>query len=270
MSIETVRSKDNTTIGYERSGQGPSLVLVHGSTADRTRWAKLLPELTRHFTVYAMDRRGRGTSGDGDEYSLEAEFEDVAAVVEAAGEEVFLLGHSFGALCALEVALRVPNLRKLVLYEPAFPTEDTQLYDPAAKRRLEELAEAGDREAMLTAFLREVAQMSEQEVAALKADASWQGRLAAAHTAIRELADGEYVFEPTRFASMDVPTLLLVGGNSPAFLRRPSEVVNHALPNSRIVDLPGQGHAAMNTAPEMFLREVIGFLTQAEVNPAHA
>ncbi|MGH2627301.1 MAG: alpha/beta fold hydrolase, partial [Anaerolineales bacterium] len=77
--MEKVRSDDGTLIAYQRSGEGPPLVLVHGTTADHTRWALILPELERHFSVYAMDRRGRGESGDAESYALEREFEDVAA-----------------------------------------------------------------------------------------------------------------------------------------------------------------------------------------------
>lgn len=259
--METVRSADNTPIAFERSGTGPALVLVHGTTADHTRWAPLLPELGRHFTVYAMDRRGRGESGDSDSYSLEREYEDVAAVVDAAGPQTSLLGHSYGALCALEAALLTSNVSKLVLYEPAFPAEGEELYPPGAVQRFQTLLDQGDREVLLTAFFRELVQMSDEEIKLVRADPSWQGRLVAAHTAVRELADGDYVFEPERFRGLDVPTLLLLGGNSPPFLRRPTEQVAAALSHSQIVQMPGQGHAAMTTAPDLFLREVLKFLS---------
>src|SRR5215212_10319251 len=114
MSKETVTSKDGTTIAYWRSGHGEPLVLVHGTTADHSRWAPVLPELEKHFSVCAIDRRGRGGSGDSDAYALEREFEDVAAVVDSFGEPAFLLGHSYGALCALEASVLARNVRKLV------------------------------------------------------------------------------------------------------------------------------------------------------------
>ena len=96
-------------------GSGSPRLLVHGSTADHTRWTSILPGLERRFTVLAMDRRGRGASGDAQKYSLEREYDDVAAVIRAAGREVDLFGHSFGALCAMEAALNVDNLRRIVL-----------------------------------------------------------------------------------------------------------------------------------------------------------
>src|SRR3712207_4033192 len=118
MSQETVTSVDDTPIAYWRSGEGPPLVLVHGTAADHIRWTPVLPVFEQHFTVYAIDRRGRGGSDDSGDYAIEREFEDIAAVVDSLGEPAFLLGHSYGALCALEAALLTRNVRKLMLYEP--------------------------------------------------------------------------------------------------------------------------------------------------------
>lgn len=99
-----VVSRDGTELACWASGDGPPLVLVHGTTAEATRWQPLLPYLEPHVTVYAMDRRGRGASGDGAEYDVVREYDDVAAVVDAVararGCAVDLLGHSFGGVCA--------------------------------------------------------------------------------------------------------------------------------------------------------------------------
>ena len=78
-----VRSRDDTPIAVFSSGEGPPLVLVHGATADHTAFRVVGPMLGTTFTVHAIDRRGRGASGDGvGPYSIEREFEDVAAVAE--------------------------------------------------------------------------------------------------------------------------------------------------------------------------------------------
>ncbi len=113
-----VVSRDGTSIAAWRSGEGPPLVLIHGAAADHHRWAPVLPALEERFSVFAIDRRGRGGSGDANDYALEREFEDVVAVVEWAGEGVNVLGHSYGGICALEAAFLTDRIRKLVLYEP--------------------------------------------------------------------------------------------------------------------------------------------------------
>ena len=115
MTRQSTASTDGTTIAYQRSGDGPPLVLVHGTAADHRRWAPVLPALEQQFTVCAVDRRGRGGSGDTAAYAVEQEFDDIAAVVDSLGEPVHLLGHSYGALCALEAALRTRAVRTLML-----------------------------------------------------------------------------------------------------------------------------------------------------------
>lgn len=102
--------------------------------------------------------------------------------------------------------------------------------------------------------------MPEQEIEIIRASAAWEARLAAAHTLPREFADGDYVFEPERFEEMRVPTLVLTGSESPEVLRRAVELLRETLPEARLVVLEGQQHIAMDTAPELFLREVLGFL----------
>jgi len=97
-----VTSKDGTTIGFWENGSGPPLLLIHGTTADHRRWSGILPTLEQHFTVFAMDRRGRGESSDAPEYDIIRESEDVVSVVEHIGEPVFVMGHSYGAVCSGE------------------------------------------------------------------------------------------------------------------------------------------------------------------------
>jgi pimeloyl-ACP methyl ester carboxylesterase len=77
-TMTRVTSRDGTQIAYWASGEGPPLVVVHGTTADHTRWRPLLPYLEPHATVHAIDRRGRGASGDAPDYQVTREFEDVA------------------------------------------------------------------------------------------------------------------------------------------------------------------------------------------------
>jgi pimeloyl-ACP methyl ester carboxylesterase len=257
----SVASKDGTRIAYARSGNGPPLVVVHGTAADHTRWAPVVPALERHFTVHAVDRRGRGASGDSADYQLSREFDDVAAVVDSIGEPVLLLGHSYGAVCSLEAALRTSRIRKLVLYEPPIPT-GLPLYPPGMIARLQDLLEKGDQAGVVSTFLTEIVRMPAAELAMLQSQPSWNGRVAAAFTIPRELKAVEgYRFDPARFKDLRTPTLLLLGGDSPAFFKAAIDAVHKALASSRRVVLPGQQHVAMNTAPALFLDEVLPFLS---------
>lgn len=259
--METIFSKDRTPIAYQRHGAGPPLVLVHGAVADHSRWVPVLPLLEPHFTVYAMDRRGRGGSGDADQYSLQREFEDIAALVDAIGEPVNLLGHSLGAFCSLEAALLTPNIRRLILYEPPPPSLKGTL-PPDVVTRMQTLLQANDREGVISTFLLEIARIPPNELELLRTVPSWPGRVAAAHTILREInaLEGLPPFNPARFHTLKTPTLLLLGGDSPPLYSETIAQVHRALPNSTLVILPGQQHLAINTAPALFVQEVLAFL----------
>jgi pimeloyl-ACP methyl ester carboxylesterase len=223
----------------------------------------LLPALQQRFTVIAVDRRGRGASGDAQPYAIEREFEDVAAVVDAQPEAAFLLGHSFGALCALEAACRTPNIRALVLYEPPIPTPGHPVFDPGQVRRLQALLDQGDREGLLTVFFREINGMPAAEFEQFRASPLWPTRVSLAHTLPRELdAVQRYRFDPRHCRAVNVPALLLQGGNSPPYFAAALDMVKAALPLATLRLLPGQTHVAMDTAPQMFLDEVLGFLAR--------
>jgi pimeloyl-ACP methyl ester carboxylesterase len=258
--MHKIQSSDRTQIAYWVAGGGPPLVLVHGTAADHTRWTSISPALEDKFTVYAVDRRGRGYSGDANPYAIEREFEDIAAVINSMREPVNVLGHSYGAICSLGAALLTKNIVKLILYEPPVPA-GIAIYPPGIAARIQTMVDAGDRDGAVSTFFRDIVKMPDHELELQRSLPVWKARVAAAHTIPREMRyDEQYTFVPERFRGLTVPTLLLLGGDSPPFLKKATELVHQALPNSRVAVMPGQQHTAMNTAPEMFLAEVLRFL----------
>lgn len=219
--------------------------------------------LTGHFTVFAMDRRGRGSSGDSKTYSIEREFEDIASVVSSINGPVNLLGHSFGGVCAMEAALRVSNLRRLIVYEPSTPTPGIIHYPDGFVERLQGLLDQGLLEEVLLTFMREIVRMPQAVMEQVQLQPSWAGRVAAAHTLPREFRDlAQYRPDASRFRSLCTPTLLLLGGDSPARYRNAIDVMSAMIPDNRIELLPGQQHNAMDTDPELFASKVIDFLNK--------
>lgn len=260
-TAEHAVSSDGTPIAYWRTGDGPALILVHGTTADHTRWQSVLPLLEPHVSVFAMDRRGRGGSGDAAVYSLEREADDVAAVVDAVadatGGPVNVFGHSYGAHCALEAALLTTRMCRLVLYEPAI----IAVSPPGWLDRMDSLLAQGRREEVVVSLLGELAGLTAEQLDRMRADPSWPGRIAAAHTVVREArAEETYRFEPARFAARRLPILLMAGTETAPDLAASTTALAGALPGARVARLVGQGHVAMLTAPEMFAAELLGFL----------
>ncbi len=262
--MEVITSRDGTSIAFWRSGTGPPLVLIHGATADHTTtWRSVLAPLERRFTVCAMDRRGRGGSGDSAKYELGREADDVVAVLDAIDAPAYVLGHSFGGLCAIEAALRTSRMAKLVLYE-GVALRGADAYPPGVIDRLRGMIESGDVEGALVAMLRDIAGMAPEEIDVLRSQTTaWQRRIDNARGVGRELeADASYVFDPGRFAEMRTPTMLLVGEMSLPRELDNARGVAAALPNARVVVLPGQQHLAMHTDPDLFVREVASFLSE--------
>jgi len=288
-----ITSKDGARIAVECTGKGPSLLIVHGGTGDRRRWQPLMPLFASHFYVCAMDRRGHGASERGENYSLQREFEDVAAVVNSltrgtqsqpvtnspirerstvddgalgyaranegrAANPVFVLGHSIGGVCAFEAAFLTKNIAKLVLYEP--PLQD--LDHTAVADRMEKMIQAGDREAALRTFLSEIVMVSAPGIEAMKNRPNWPERVAGIDIQIREIrALSKYRFDRNNARKLRTPTLLLTGGaTASAELKLAIKSLMDTLPHRSLIIFEGQEHNAMDTIPQQFVQVVTKYL----------
>jgi pimeloyl-ACP methyl ester carboxylesterase len=261
-----VRAPDGASIAvWDLDGEGDPVVLVHGAAADHTTWRVSGPLLAERWRVFAVDRRGRGASGDGASYAIEREYEDLAAVVDGLaadrGRPVDLVGHSFGGRVALGAALLSENLGRLVVYEGAPAGEVGGYLHDAIRDRLAAHLAAGDNEGLLTTFMRDVVGMPESDLAAYRADPIWPRRVAAAHTILREV-DAERADEATvaAVARMSVPVLQIVGGASrPTFLAA-ARSLDARLADGRIIVIPGARHAAHHTHAPEFVAAILAFL----------
>lgn len=259
--MKTLRVRDNTPIAYEAGGHGSPVLLVHGTSEDHRTWRLVRPALEDHFRVYAMDRRGHGGSGDTGTYRFEDEWADIAAVIEAIGGPVDVVGHSFGGTCALEATRLTTHVRRLVLYEPPMPF-GRRFWPTALGGRMQALLDAGRPEEALMLFLREIIQMPAVDLDTARGSPSWSTRVATAHTIPRELQSLDtYGIDYASLRALSVPTLLLLGGATLPSLKTETEQLQGLLPNSRVAVMAGQGHVAMRTAPEVLAREIIQFFT---------
>src|SRR5438309_8379105 len=121
--MQSVISKDGTTIAYDRAGRGPAVILVAGAFSYRKYPAsvQLADLLAQHFTVYSYDRRGRGASGDTKPYAVEREIEDIDALIDEAGGSAFVYGHSSGGCLAVDATIQLGDkIKKLAMYEAPY------------------------------------------------------------------------------------------------------------------------------------------------------
>ena len=261
----SVPSADGTSIAVFRSGTGPPLVLVHGAAADHTTFRVVGPLLGASFTVHAIDRRGRGASGDTAPYAIEREFEDVAAVASELARDVDapvdVFGHSYGGRCALGAALLTGDIGRLISYEGA-PTPAGERYgDAGLATDLAALAGSGRDQLLLETFLTHVVGMTADELDRYRADPVWPRRVAAASTIAREFAvESGDAAGLEHLARVRQPVLQLLGSDSRREFGAATAALHHRLDAGSIVVIRGAKHAAHHTHPAAVVEAVTAFL----------
>lgn len=272
-----VTAPDGAAIAvFERGATaGRPIVLVHGATADHTTWRTSRPLLAARHRLAEVDRRGRGESGDGapgTPYSIELEYDDLAAVAAAVaaadGDAVDVVGHSYGGRIALGAALRSDAIRRVVCYEGAPPAPGAGYQDEEAGvlRRVEELVTAGDRDEALATFMREIVGMPEDELAAFRANPIWRRRAAAVDTTIRELrAEVEPAAGLEVLGAVRQPVLQILGGASAPAFAAATRALDARLRNGRVVAIDGARHAAHHTHAAEFVAAVEAFLGESDL-----
>ena len=262
--MNTVTSKDGTTIAFDTSGKGPPLLVVGGALNDRHAAATLAGLLASSFTVYAYDRRGRGDSGDTPSYAVEREVEDLQALVEDAGGTASAFGHSSGAVLALEAAAATPGITKLVLYEPPFIVDDSRppLPDDYVSH-LKELAATDRRGDAVEYFMTSGVGVPAEAMPSIRESPYWPSLEAVAHTLWYDgvIMGDTMVGKPLsaeRWSAVAIPTLVIDGGASPPSLRNAVQALVDVLPNAQRLTLEGQTH---DVDPTVLTPVLVEFLT---------
>lgn len=266
--MRKVTSKDGTPIAFDQAGQGPALILVSGATATRLAAASLVPVLAEHFTVIAYDRRGRGESGDTAPYAVEREIEDIEALIDDAGGSAFVLGHSSGAVLALEAARLLPGkITKLAVYEPPFIIDDSRPPAPADYvPHLKELISSGRRGEAVEYFMTEAVRVPAEGIAQMRQSPMWPELEKVAPTIAY---DGAVMGDTMRgnpstlkkWASVTTPTLVMDGTvffgreEDHAFMRHGAEELAAILPNAQRRILESQDHGPADDVLAPALKE---------------
>ena len=244
----TVISNDGTAIAFDRIGRGAPLILVDGALCYRGMGPSgpLARLLASNFTVFTYDRRGRGESRDTAPYAVEREVEDIQALINEAGGAAFLWGASSGAVLALEAANRLTGIEKLALYEAPFIVDDSRPTLENDWVRINEAVAADRRSDALTGFMKSVG-MPAFVIAIMRLTPAWSKLKAAAHTlpydgAIVKSNQRGRPLQAGSWACVTVPTLVMDGGKSPAWIRHANRALANVLPNAQYRTLEGQTH----------------------------
>lgn len=242
--MSQVTSRDGTVIAFDRSGEGPPIILVAGAFSDRSQLNELAELLASEFTVLNYDRRGRGESGDTPPYEVQREIEDLEALIAEAGGAACVFGGSSGGALALEAAAAGLEIEKLVVYEPPYIVDDSRPpVGPDIADRLRELIAADRRGDAAELFMTEGGLVPSEVVAEMRSSPIWAATEAMAHTLPYDAAIMGPGNKPSieRLAGIKAPTLVLDGGASPAWVRNSAETVARAS-NATRATLPDQVH----------------------------
>lgn len=276
--MKTVTSKDGTIIAFDQSGEGPAVILVAGALGTRSHGApnSMADILSKQLTVIDYDRRGRGDSGDTPPYAVQREIEDIEDLIDAIGGSAFLFGNSSGAILALEATRVLPNkVRKLALFEPPFILDDSR--PPLPKDYVEQLnaAIAAGRPGDAVEIFMTKAMLIPPEFVAMMRNAQmsqtfgddagakppeWSEMEKVAHTLaydgliVKDFLAGKPL-PPKRWASITIPTLVIVGGNSEPFFHDGAQALVDDMPNAQRRILEGQDHAVSPAALAPVLTE---------------
>ena len=262
-----VAGADGAAIGLISAGSGDPLLLIHGGMGRAERWEPLWAALSSRVRVTAMDRRGRGTSSDGPSYSAALESADIVAVVhylaEQADRGVDVVAHSIGATFLIDAASNNADVRRLVVYEAAGPETVAEGW----ANRVAELVSRGEVGRAVADFLLNIMGLSREEIVRLREQRGGSDVLEiAAATLPREAR----ALETIDFASsrrITAPVLLLLGSASPHWAGSITRQLETLIPHASVVELAGQGHEAIDTAPDLLLEEISAFFDQPTTPP---
>ena len=243
--METTKSADGTVIAYERTGDGPPLVVAVGAFCDRRSFVP--PSvLTDRFAVYTYDRRGRGDSGDTQPYSPDREVADLAAVASVAsvdsGSGVFAYGHSSGGALVLRAAAQGVPLAAVASYEAPFVVPGTREVERDPAGRIRSLVAAGRRGDAVRYWMTDVVRAPAEVLASMEGAPWWPGLEALTHTLPYDIALTSDQGIPSWLSAIAVPVLVLGGGTSPDWFRQTVRETAAAVPGARLVTIEGYDH----------------------------
>src|SRR5215469_14251719 len=265
--MNTVSSPDGTTIGYDKVGEGPALILVDGALSVHSSGGKseLAELLAPHFSVYGYDRRGRGGSGDTLPYAVDREIDDIEALIDQAGGSAFLYGHSSGGTLAMRAAVRLGSkVSKLAIYEaPHNNDPDAQESWSKYLSQLRALLADGRGGDAVALFMRLVGTPDDQ-VEGMRQAPFWPSMEAIAPTLAYDHAAiiGERWSAPTDAAArVSVPALVMAGDAGLPFMPHTARALSKAMPHGHLLVLEGQPH---NVSPGVLAPVLAEFFTSRQ------
>lgn len=258
-----------SSLHVQRVGQGPRILLIHGSAADQSTWSiQLASPLRERFTLITYDRRA-------DALTVEDHAADAAEVLDPEGrsesgplhlrgDRALVVGSSFGAVIALELVRTRPELcAGAILIEPPMAAADDLPVAPAAfLAEFDQLVAEQGGPAGGEFFLRTVLGDAFDRM-----PRAYQERSKQKWAEIRADSAALIAYRPryAELGSVDVPVLLLGGDRSAAYFRPTLEALARSLPRARLEIVSGAGHMLHAEAARKFADLLVAFADEIKI-----
>jgi pimeloyl-ACP methyl ester carboxylesterase len=258
--MDTVISRDGTTLAYDRVGSGPALIFVPGVFNLRDTCAPIAAELAGSFTSYTYDRRARGQSTNVRPYAVEREVEDLQAILAVAGGSAAVFGFSSGAVLALYAAAAGVPIERLFLYEPPFRFAGEPPPSPDLPERLQRMVDEGRGADVVTTFQLEGIGLPPDMVAGIRQAPFFPALEAMAQSVVHDAVLTTTLPVPTpEMASVEAPTVVMRGGRTWPLLATAAAGLASLLPNARLEVVEGASdHGLDPVSTAAAIREASG------------
>lgn len=265
--MPTLDLPDGKKLAYREEGNGPALLLVHGSPGDSRSWGRVVPHLRDGFRVLAVDLPGYGGSDNVPDAPVGRAAlmgAAVARLAESVGEPVRLVGHSYGGVVAVQAAIRAApaTIEKMVLFEPVFfralqITDDREALDPAAAHfeayaSRASAGESGVVRLMIDYWFGEGAFARMPDPVRGYLDANAPRNALDVRSSFKDTATAE------QLAAFAPPVHVICGDRSPEIVRAIGRGLLKLLPNARLDALAGANHGMLDSHPEAVARLIAG------------
>jgi len=263
-----ILSVNNINLYYEETGEGETMVFLHGYTGSSQDWANPIPSVSKKYRAVAMDSRGHGRSEaptEEEDYSVKIFSEDVYALLLKLGiEKCCLVGHSMGGFMALQFVLDHPEIIKaLVLVDTSSGEFEVAPGYAELRAKLDELArndgmeaafeyDAANNPMRIERFEKhpELREVTRRKMMSTSVD----GYIYVARTF------GKWEPVTNRLNEIGVPTLIFWGEEDTPFLKA-SQILRDNIAGAKLVTMSGVGHNPHEEAPELFNATLLRFLS---------
>jgi 3-oxoadipate enol-lactonase len=274
MSIAKV---DTIELYYEEHGSGEPLLLIMGLAADSMAWLFQVPEFSKHYRTIVFDNRGVGRSSKPPgPYTISQMADDTAALLDVLGiARAHVVGVSMGGMIAQELVLRHPRLVRGLVLACTYPEPDADI----ERQRQFSVQELGGRvsaggdiqidlqafdpmaffqQLLPLAFNQEFIEKELPKIMPLFAGALQYGF--SMEAILGQVAAVMSHKATDRLHQIAAPTLVITGDADRLVPPANSEILAKHIPGARLVKIPGGSHGFNFETPEVFNREVLGFL----------